>query len=63
VTKPKTHEKLVAELITIDDLKILRPYYEKARGAGVEIGCGFFDVYAVFEGRAFVGFRLDFTGT
>lgn len=31
-------------------------------GPGVEIGCGFFDVYAQFEGKAFVGFRLAFAG-
>jgi len=28
----------------------------------MEIGCGFFDVYAQFEGEAFVGFRLAVRG-
>ena len=40
------------------DHKSLRQTHEDARDPGVEIGCGFLDVYAQREGEAFVGFRL-----
>jgi len=38
------------------------PSTEDARDPGVEIGCGFLDAYAQFEGEAFVGFRLAVRG-
>jgi hypothetical protein len=58
-----TEVKKVGEL-TIQDLPPrFAKAYAKARGPGLETGCGFFDVYACFDKGTFVGFHLDFTGT
>lgn len=49
--------------LSMTALKSLRQADEDARDPGVEIGCGFLDVYAQREGEAFVGFRLAVAGT
>jgi hypothetical protein len=58
----KTETK-IAEEVRITELPRLHAAYAEARGDGVEIGQGYFDVYAQFKGGSFVGFRLEFTGT
>ena len=57
----QTEERRVQSL-SKSDHRGLRQAHEDARDPGVEIGCGFLDAYAQFEGEAFVGFRLAVRG-
>jgi len=59
----EVQEKKVLDDVSMCDLPGLAMVYAEARGQGVEIAQGFFDVYAQFRCGDFVGFRLEFTGT
>lgn len=70
----KLIERKVAEDVSLSDLPGLAEVYAEARGPGLEVAHGFFDVFAQFEvtpeqpglsagSEVFVGFRLEFTGT